>query len=30
MAQYKDGTLKCYYANEKTAEELIAEGVVNT
>ena len=30
MAQYADGTLKCYYANEKTAEELLAEGVVNT
>jgi len=29
MAQYADGTLKSYYCNEKTADELIAEGVVN-
>ena len=29
MAQYPDGTLKCYYSNEKKADELIAEGVVN-
>ena len=30
MVQYADNSLKCYYAHEKTAEELIAEGAVNT
>lgn len=29
MAQYEDGSLKCYYSHEKKADELIAEGAVN-
>lgn len=29
MAQYADGSLKAFYANEKTADALLAEGAVN-